>query len=281
MFRKRESTFLPRFRRGDALTADALNRIAQAVFADEIKSGDVITADWLNSLAEKLNERSRKQVLSGRVDECPAYRAGRALNVSIQRIPALSRGDVITAEWLNRLVDGVNALRGQFRYEKYFYYPEDGRPEAAETHPFKVTFVPGETPKFRVEQGRGFSNNPTNSSEPGVVMIAYGPYFLAIPEYFVEGFVVLSAEKTLRSVSRIWAWPFDSANPAAARPFMDSRPIYSAGASLTTNYDDTSEWLIARVTVVRDGGGAIGANIEQVLHSDIAASVVVTGKDEI
>lgn len=280
MFRKRESTFLPRFRKGDSLTADALNRVALAVFADEIKSGDVITAEWLNSLAEKLNERSRKNALSGRVDEYPAYRAGKALNLSIQRIPALSRGDVITADWLNRLVDGVNALRGQFRYEQYFYYPEDGRPEAVETHPFKVTFIAGETPKFRVERGRGFSIN--SSGEPFVSVVQYGPYFLSIPESFNEGFVVFSATKKLRAVSAVYNWAFDASNPSSASPFMESNFDFSAGAMLTEDYDDKQDWIVARVSVVRDDDGAIiGANIEQVLHSDVAASCVVTGKDEI
>lgn len=263
---------LTRIAKGSVISATWLNRIVDVLNArlsakiPRMQKGSVISAAWLNRIATEVARQTHGARVIGGMDDAYFYRAGKPRNVASKSIRCLSRGEVITATWLNSLVDALNELMSIQTYSRYFYYPDSSSKEVETTHPWKVTAyydADAETWKLSIVAAhRIYLSSGTNGTISGG---RQGFLSLDMPDY--DFFVYASVPETRFPIGSTMQYPFEAASNGMPWVYHGLAPSVSIGRMPKT--DESPGFLVATGKPVYDDDGKIsGAEIEQIMMSD-------------
>ena len=280
--------------RGGIISAEWLNALARAATESgneagvnvpvarirSLNRGDAITAEFLNRIADTLEKRFRETRTPG-VGDAYFFRSVSRRNFGRREFRRLRRGDAITAEWLNALVDAANELNGVHVCDRYFYFERKESVPSATTHPWKVSaYRESDAWMLKVNAATIFKTVLSGTNAGLFLSDAFTNFVrLNVPESG-EFYVYFSTGFYQRSFAATAIWPLTKGNLHPLR-ILASIAGNSVKLGAGTVPDSFSELLIATGKVVAGSDGNIsGVEINQILRSDITAGMSCEGAIE-
>lgn len=280
--------------RGGIISAEWLNALARAATENgneagvnvpvarirSLNRGDTITAEFLNRIADTLEKRFR-ETRTPDIGDAYFFHSVSRRNFGRREFRRLRRGDAITAEWLNALVDAANELNGFAVRERYFYCERKESVPSATTHPWKVSaYRESDTWMLKINTATIFKTVLSGTNAGLFQGEAFTNFVrLNVPESG-EFYVYVSNGLSQRAFANTAIWPLSTGN---LQPWRTVASIAGNSVKLGagTVPDNFSELLIATGKVVAGNDGNIsGVEINQILRSDITAGMSCEGAIE-